>query len=67
MKLILFLETKSVIKIKMDTENNLHTANKIKPVITGTLIMTAIAVLPVLNLINMEEYGEGCCGGGRRE
>ena len=58
MKLILFLETKSVIKIKMDTENNLHTANKIKPVITGTLIMTAIAVLPVLNLINVF-----CCAG----
>ena len=42
----------------MDNENNLHRANKIKPVITGTLIMTAIAVLPVLNLINVF-----CCAG----
>ncbi len=42
----------------MDNGHNIQTANKIKPVITGTLVMTAIAVLPVLNLINVF-----CCAG----
>lgn len=42
----------------MDNINNVHTANKIKPVITGALIMTAIAILPVISLINVF-----CCAG----
>lgn len=36
----------------------MNTPNKITPIIYGTLVMTAIAVVPVLNLINVF-----CCAG----